>query len=147
MADPSPVCPSSVPELVDTVVFGVVGGSVEAPRVSYLAGTIEPSRELLDLADPVAPTEVFRFAGPCVERACQQFHDGRCSIGDRLVSLAEPVVERLPRCAIRSRCRWWAENGRAACLRCPAVVTLNNAPGVQQRGVAGPLGAQAGAQG
>jgi len=34
------------------------------------------------------------------------------------------VVSELPSCQIRDTCRWFAEEGGAACLRCPQVVTL-----------------------
>ncbi len=37
--------------------------------------------------------------------------------------MLDPVVSGLPRCAIRPTCRWFREQGRAACIRCPQVVT------------------------
>jgi hypothetical protein len=33
------------------------------------------------------------------------------------------VVDVLPICTIRASCRWYAQEGRDACLRCPQVVT------------------------
>src|SRR5437763_115569 len=38
-------------------------------------------------------------------------------------SIAAAPPEALPRCGIRPRCRWFAQNGRAACEVCPLVVT------------------------
>jgi hypothetical protein len=29
---------------------------------------------------------------------------------------------------VRSTCRWWMQEGRAACTRCPQVVTADHAP-------------------
>ena len=96
--------------------------------VAYLTSALPASDDVLALAAPVTPPEVFRFGGTCTETACQNYQDGRCSVATRLVAAAEPVVHQLPRCAIRSTCRWWAENGKAACVRCPAVVTLDYTP-------------------
>ena len=36
----------------------------------------------------------------------------------------DPVVDALPSCSIRNTCRWFADQERAACVRCPQVVTL-----------------------
>jgi len=33
------------------------------------------------------------------------------------------VVDSLPVCTIRPQCRWFRQEGRAACLRCPQIVT------------------------
>ncbi|MCA2699690.1 MAG: nitrogen fixation protein, partial [Microcystis sp. M179S2] len=41
--------------------------------------------------------------------------------------LAE-VTDTLPPCRIRQNCRWWLQEGKAACLRCPQVVTDNYNP-------------------
>jgi hypothetical protein len=137
-------CPSARPDLPDAVMFGVIGGTVEAPSVGYLTEAVEVTDDLLELAEPVTPMEVFRFAGTCAEHGCQQFENGQCSIAKRLVSLTEPVVGRVPRCAIRPSCRWFAEHGTAACVRCPAVVTVNHAPAPDAVAVAGKPGATAG---
>jgi hypothetical protein len=41
----------------------------------------------------------------------------------RVVNLLPLVVGRVPACAIRPNCRWWQQEGKAACLRCPGIVT------------------------
>jgi hypothetical protein len=33
------------------------------------------------------------------------------------------VVDQLPACNIRAECRWFRQEGRAACLRCPQIMT------------------------
>ncbi|NCS45084.1 MAG: nitrogen fixation protein, partial [Microcystis aeruginosa BS11-05] len=38
------------------------------------------------------------------------------------------VTDILPPCRIRQNCRWWLQEGKAACLRCPQVVTDNYNP-------------------
>jgi hypothetical protein len=136
----APLCPSSQPELPGAVVFGVVGGTVEEPRVSYLTEPQPATADLLALADPVEPTEVFRFAGRCVERECQHFDGARCSLVRRIVELTPTVVDSLPPCRLRPRCRWWLEEGRGACLRCPVVVTRNYFPTEAIRLAADPSG-------
>jgi hypothetical protein len=123
-----PLCPSSQPGLPGSVVFGVVGGTPDDPRVSYLAEPQPVTPELLALADPMEPTEVFRFASSCVERACQHFDGGKCSLVRRIVELVPTAVDVLPPCRLRPRCRWWLEEGRAACFRCPVVVTRDHHP-------------------
>jgi hypothetical protein len=101
----------------------VVGGTVEEPRVGYLERPLEVTEETLALAAPVKPTEVFRFAAPCAASQCQHFDGSQCVLATRTVALLPRVVGRLPRCAIRPRCRWWAQEGPAACFRCPQIVT------------------------
>jgi hypothetical protein len=119
--------------------FGVVGGTAEHPMVGYLTQAVPVTEEVLAASQPVDPQEVFRIAGRCAEAACAHFEAGGCSLGSRVVSLGMPVVDRLPRCAIRSTCRWWAEQGNDVCFRCPAVVTRNMAPSREAAIIAGPL--------
>ena len=66
----------------------------------------------------------FRFAGACVTTGCQQWRNEQCQVGRAAAIVAErlEITEELPRCAIRSRCRWWRQEGRAACAACAWVV-------------------------
>ncbi|MFB2972660.1 hypothetical protein ACE1CD_27180 [Aerosakkonema sp. BLCC-F183] len=57
----------------------------------------------------------------------------------KTVKILSEVVERLPRCQIRSNCRWWKQEGRAACRRCPQVVTTVYKPAEQIRKVTDPM--------
>jgi hypothetical protein len=120
-----PLCPSAQPQQAGARVFGVVGGRADAPRVGYLTATQPVTPELLALAGPVEPTEVFRIAAPCAGSACSHFSDGNCQLATKIVQLVPEIVglERLPACRIRRHCRWWAQEGGAACRRCPLVVT------------------------
>jgi hypothetical protein len=137
------LCPSAPAGADGAVVFGVVGGTVDEPRTAYLAAAVGPTPELLAATAPVTPTEVLRIASPCAGAGCLQYDNGTCSIGRRLVDVATPVVASLPRCVIRSDCRWWREQGVAACLRCPGVVTTRYAPTPDATAIAGPAGAPA----
>lgn len=124
-------CPSAHPDTEGAVIFGVAGGTVEAPRVGYLTRAVPPAPDLLALAAPAAPAAVFRFGGRCAEGGCRHFAGSRCTLGERLVQLLPPVAERLPPCVLRPTCRWWHEQGPAACRRCPQVVTQSDAPAAE----------------
>ena len=52
-------------------------------------------------------------------------------------SVGAPVVGALPRCAIRPTCRWFRQEGREACLRCPQVATELRNPSELELAVAG----------
>ena len=117
-------CPSAQPDMLQARVIGVVAGTPEEPRIAYLKDEAVIDVAALPDVSPMAVTEVFRFAARCEEDRCSQYADGRCSLGQRLVDGVDPVVDSLPSCTIRNTCRWFAEQGRAACLRCPQVITL-----------------------
>ena len=119
------LCPSAQPDMVGSKVFGVVGGTAEAPEVAYLAEPQPVTDELLALARPVTPTEVFRIAAPCSGGGCKHFsaEQSKCNLVEKTVRWASGGVEKLPACSIRPDCKWWQQEGRAACMRCPQVVT------------------------
>jgi hypothetical protein len=94
--------------------------------------------ELLDLARPVTPPEVFRFAAPCMKAGCVHFQGNACSLAARVVQLLPEVTDKIPRCAIRPSCRWWRQEGVAACYRCPQVVTENYNPSDEMQAAAKP---------
>jgi hypothetical protein len=133
-----PLCPSAQPDSQDSVVLGIVGGSVEEPRVAYLKEPEPVTEELLALSEPVKPTEVFRFAAPCAGNECLHFDGTDCRLAKKTVQLLPTAVDRLPRCRLRPKCRWWQQEGGAACLRCPMIVTENYLPSAQQRRAADP---------
>ena len=127
------MCPSAQPDMADAVILGVRGAvssrddssddAPEAPYISYLDNPVPVSRELLALAGPVAPAEVFRFAARCEESACRHFDGVDCRLATRIVQILPVAVESLPPCKIRHECRWFRQEGRPACLRCPQVIT------------------------
>lgn len=117
-------CPSAQPDMEDARAIGLVSGSASAPRIAYLKAEAVIPAAALPRLEGVATVEVFRLAARCEEHRCAQFADGRCSLGQRLVDGTDPVVDALPSCTIRDTCRWFAEQGAPACLRCPQVVTL-----------------------
>jgi hypothetical protein len=56
----------------------------------------------------------------------------------KIVRWVPTVVDKLPACAIRAECRWWHQEGKAACLRCPQVVTDNFKPTPAMRDASNP---------
>jgi len=118
-----PLCPSAQPDWPSARIIGVVGGTPEQAHVAFLDQPAPASIELLSLAEPLQPTEVFRFTAPCASAACSHFGEGRCRLASKIVRLLPEVTSELPPCSIRRQCRWWAQEGSIACMRCPQVVT------------------------
>jgi hypothetical protein len=117
------MCPSAQPEIPGSVAFGVIAGTVERPHVAWIERPVPVTPELLSMTAPVSPTQVLRIAAPCQENACGHFDGVDCRLATRLVQLLPQVVESLPRCQIRPNCRWFLQEGSAACRVCPQVVT------------------------
>lgn len=104
-------------------VFGIVGGTAQEPRVGYLTEPVPVTREVLALAQPARSSEVFRIAAPCAGHGCQHFDGSHCRLVQRIVQAMPVVVEELPPCALRPTCLWFRQEGKAACLRCPQIVS------------------------
>jgi hypothetical protein len=67
------LCPSAPGHPGESVLIGVVTGKPDAPRVMPTEAAVEVTPELLSLASPVSPSEVFRFASACRGSACTHF--------------------------------------------------------------------------
>jgi hypothetical protein len=119
------LCPSADAEMAGSVIFGIVVGTPEAPHVVHLDRVKPIPPELLALDAPVQPAEIFRIAATCIENGCKHFDGANCRLTERIVDGLPAVTERLPACAIRANCRWWHQEGTAACLRCQQVVRDN----------------------
>jgi len=131
-----PLCPSAQPEMEGSIILGVVGGSTEEPRLGYLSQPQPVTKKALLLAEGVKPTEIFRFAAPCAGTACVHFDGKDCRLASRIVKLVPTAVDEIPHCYMRPECRWWQQEGKAACLRCPVVVTENYQPSEELRSAA-----------
>ena len=127
-ADKPLLCPSAQPDMKDARILGVVSGSAEAPELAYLNQHLPVSQELLATAAPANPLQVFRIAAQCEEKACCHFDGKNCRLATRIVQILPAVSEALPACLIRPTCRWYQQEGRAACLRCPQVITETYEP-------------------
>jgi hypothetical protein len=143
-ADGPPHCPSAQPGERGSTVLGVVADTPDGPRVAYLDRARPVTDELLALTGPVPPTAVLRFASPCAGLGCRHFDGRDCRLATRIVQLLPPVVDSLPACHLRPECRWWQQEGKAACLRCPQVTTDPRDPSDLLVQVAGPEGVRGG---
>lgn len=117
-----PLCPSGDADSPDAAVIGVVLGSATEPRVTPLERPIPVTDEIIASTGPLPPTRVLRIAASCQEERCRHFADNRCAFAAKVVRMLPAVTNTLPPCPIRARCRWFAEEKAAACLRCPQVV-------------------------
>ncbi|MBD2198632.1 MULTISPECIES: nitrogen fixation protein [Calothrix] len=127
-AEKTTLCPSARPESEDSVIFGIISGTVAEPRVAYLKQPQKLTNELIAKASPITPAEIFRTAAPCATKGCQHFDGQDCRLATRIVQKLPAIAQELPPCAIRRDCRWWKQEGKAACMRCPQVITDNYNP-------------------
>jgi hypothetical protein len=131
-------CPSAQPDQTGSMVIGVVGRQDGKPSVSLLPQPVSLDTVAHLIPDTIPMTEVLRLAAPCAERCCSHFSQERCTLASRVVSRLLSVVDRLSPCAIRPSCRWWRQEGPAACHRCPQVVTEPLQPSDLMRELAAP---------
>jgi len=121
----SKLCPSAQPGMDNCRILGLVQPEGETTRLAYLNEHVPATPELLAMAAPVKPTEVFRLAATCAEHRCPHFDGADCQLATRIVRLLPAVVDTMPPCLIRKECRWYAQEGPAACKRCPEVTTVS----------------------
>ena len=116
------LCPSSVCR-EGAILIGIVRRD---GRVAFSANEIVVNSEFVQIARTGrTPEKRFRFAGRCIENGCAQWTGSRCGVIDSLSPLIEKPLDEteLPRCSIRSQCRWFHQIGADACAICPDVIT------------------------
>jgi hypothetical protein len=133
----SKLCPSAQPGMDRAMVLGVVQQDGPRPVVEYLNARVPATPEILAMAAPLKPTEVFRLAATCAEHKCPHFDGADCRLATRVATMLPPVVDTLPPCTIRKECRWFAQEGAAACMRCPEITTISYDLSPQVREVSG----------
>jgi hypothetical protein len=119
------LCPSAQPGMDNARILGVVEQDGPTPMLAYLDQHVPATPDMLAMAAPLKPTEVFRLAATCAEHKCPHFDGADCQLATRVVQLMPPVVDRLPPCLIRKECRWYSQEGGAACKRCPGITTVS----------------------
>ena len=122
------LCPSAQPDMHGAHVLGVVTGDPSELLIAYLDEVVPVTDALTELAAPAHPADVMRFSARCEESKCCHFDGRRCQLAQRVAEELPAVVDALPECLIRSECRWFQQERRAACLRCPQIVTRNHTP-------------------
>jgi hypothetical protein len=130
-------CPSAQVGAKDARIFGMLTGAPDARRVGYLSETQPISEKLLALSGPAKPTVLFRIAAPCAMSGCKHFDGNACMLAQRIVKGLAPVVNALPSCQIRPTCRWFRQEGRSACVRCPQVITDKSNATLEEKRIAG----------
>lgn len=133
----SKLCPSAQPGMDQCRVLGVVQREGPAPMVEYLNRHLPATPEVLAMAAPLKPTEVFRLAATCAEHRCPHFDGADCQLATRIVQILPAVVDSLPPCIIRQECRWYSQEGGAACKRCSEITTVSYDLSPQTREVSG----------
>jgi hypothetical protein len=119
------LCPSAQPGMEHCRVLGVVQRDGPTPILQYLNEQVPATEEVLAMAAPLKPTEVFRLAATCAEHRCPHFDGTDCRLATRIVQILPAVVTTLPPCIIRQECRWYSQEGAAACRRCPEITTIS----------------------
>jgi hypothetical protein len=133
LSDEPALCPSA-PATPGALLIGVVE---ETRRVANLATPIPVDEGFVEAARAHgSPERRFRFSIPCVEGSCGHWTGSACGLigisrGQAVAAgLVAPVsahvsagcTDKLPPCGIRPRCRWWRQDGAAACKVCAFVV-------------------------
>jgi hypothetical protein len=115
-------CPSAEPE-PGSILLGVM---VKPSIVAYIVPASQVTTEALEsLRESGVDVENrLRFAGPCVEHQCVQWTGARCGLIDNAVATQDEAISvaLLPKCSIRSSCRWFSQHGRSACAVCPDII-------------------------
>lgn len=116
------LCPSAPATLGNAVLIGVRIGIGDGLQIVPTDRPIPVTQEIIDLAAPLEPDELFRFATTCAAGRCPHFAADKCQIAVGSMNRLDEVVTDLPRCAIRKQCRWFQQEGPAMCRRCPQIV-------------------------
>ena len=119
------LCPSAQPGMEHCRILGVVQRDGPTPMLQYLNEQAPATEEVFAMAMPLKPTEVFRLAATCAEHRCPHFDGSDCQLAARIVQILPAVVTSLPPCIIRQECRWYSQEGAAACRRCPEITTVS----------------------
>jgi hypothetical protein len=118
------LCPSA--RCVEGVLLlGIIGSD---GRVGFISPNLRVNKEFVEkVSKGRAAEQRFRFAAPCQESDCMHWTGEKCAVIDQARGAAKTTQtsidssELLPRCGVRSRCRWFAQVGPDACLVCPFV--------------------------
>ena len=120
------ICPSVTGEAADARIIGHVG----AGGVVAAIPTPIPLTPAMRASLGPRPERMFRLAGTCSEERCANWQNASCGLIGRMRDLRDPggntdadaAPATLARCGIRQDCRWWLQDGPAACRVCPRVV-------------------------
>jgi hypothetical protein len=113
------LCPSYVAK-PGASLFGIVQAD---GKVDYLPEPIQIDKTFVEEAKKGRPAEErFRFAGNCAKGGCHQWDGHECGLVGKIVKALDRVEDGLQACAIRSKCRWFAQEGAKACANCNEII-------------------------
>jgi len=118
-------CPSARCE-VGAVLLGIVGAD---GVVGYVTPRMTVDRDFVRKACAGRTPETrFRFAQPCIKGRCKRWTGSDCGLITKILDSPEAsnrgasMSGSLPKCVIRSSCRWFAQGGVRACAVCPLII-------------------------
>src|SRR3974377_267719 len=109
----SKLCPSAQPGMDNCRILGVVQHEGPTPKIVYLTEILPATDEVLALASPLKPTEVFRLSATCAEHKCPHFDGADCRLATRGATMLAPVVGSLAPRVIPKEWRWDSQGGAA----------------------------------
>lgn len=115
-------CPSA-PCRAGANLLGVVQGD---GTIAHLPEAMPVTANFVEVSGAGRPAaKRFRFSNTCAKSGCGQWAENRCGVVDKAIHhLVDAVPSQpLPRCSIRSACRWFSQRGADACKVCRYVVT------------------------
>lgn len=122
-------CPSAMPQMPNSIVLATVdqsSGAPHEPHVTYLGRALPVTGDVLEQAGRDGqPTDKLRFAAPCAQSRCHHWSGSHCRVAEEVVRSFPEVDQEPPACRLRPVCRWWEQEGVAACTRCSQVVTTD----------------------
>jgi hypothetical protein len=115
-------CPSYIAKS-GAELFGIINSE---GQVHYLSESIVIDDDFVDEANKGRkPEERFRFAGKCIEKGCKQWetNTNMCGLTQKIIRTINNIdtLKELPNCAIRDKCRWFAQENELACANCSEV--------------------------
>ena len=91
--------------------------------VAFLGRPLPLNDQFVQIAAQGRPPELrFRFVHECAEGGCANWSGRRCEVAAQVSNSDRFPSPDLPRCGIRSECRWFSEQGPKACAVCATVV-------------------------
>jgi hypothetical protein len=128
------LCPNALP-VVGGLIIGVVN---EQDEVTLLPQPEVIDKEFYDTVIQNTGMDVqFRFSKPCIQGKCGHWTGHSCNVPGRVMQRVEArmVAEgTLPLCEIRPSCRWYTQEGPAACHICPIVINFKREDGETLQG-------------
>ncbi|MBS1563248.1 MAG: hypothetical protein JST39_02615 [Bacteroidetes bacterium] len=114
------LCPSA-PLYPGSKLLGIVKGD---NTVDILEEPLEVDDQFVASANTgKAAGQKFRFVNKCLKSGCEQWTGDTCGVIKRVIDAIDEKLlqDELPACSIRSSCRWFDQEGAAACKACTMV--------------------------